>query len=217
MLNLKAESKKEQSAKEILKRLAAHYPQAATGLNFKTPFQLLIATILSAQTTDEQVNRVTKKLFADFPGAEELASATPAALELYLKSLGLYRNKSRYLCEAAKIISEEHQGQVPADFKALTGLPGVGRKTANVVLSNAFNEPALAVDTHVFRVARRLGLAGGKTTLLVEEELKELAPPRTWKDLHHQLISHGRLLCQARRPKCSACFLEDLCHFARES
>ncbi len=203
-------------AETILTRLEDHYPEATTSLKFKNPFQLLVATILSAQTTDEQVNKITDRLFADICSPEEMAGFEPGQLEPYLKSCGLYRHKSRYLVETARLLVKNYNSRVPERFEELIKLPGVGRKTANVILSNAFNQPALAVDTHVFRVSRRLGLACGKTTDLVEEELKKVVPKDKWSRAHHWLITHGRQVCNARSPKCSSCFLVYLCPDAAE-
>jgi endonuclease-3 len=196
--------------------LAEFYPLARTSLNYENPFQLLVATILSAQTTDEQVNKITEKLFREIPTAAEMADLEPADLEQYLKSCGLYRHKSRYLVQTAKILVEHYGGRVPEEFSELVKLPGVGRKTANVVISSAFNKPALAVDTHVFRVSRRIGLADGKNTEVVEEQLKKVIPAAEWKDVHHRLIAHGRQVCHAKNPQCESCFLINLCQFARE-
>ena len=216
MSQLKLEKTGPLNNKQIIARLAEYYPLARTSLNHENPFQLLVATILSAQTTDEQVNKITEKLFQDLPTAADMAALEPVDLEPYLKSCGLYRHKSRYLVKTAKIITEHYLGKVPEDFNELVKLPGVGRKTANVVISSAFNKPALAVDTHVFRVSRRLGLADGKSTLEVEEQLKEVIPAAEWKDIHHCLIAHGRKICQARNPQCESCFLINLCQYARE-
>ena len=200
----------------ILERLNEEYPRVKTSLVFDSPFQLLVATILSAQTTDEQVNKITKKLFQKIATVEDLAKLTPSELEPYLKSCGLYRYKSRYLIETARIIIDQFDGKVPDSFDQLRILPGVGRKTANVILSSAFNKPALAVDTHVFRVSRRLGLACAAKVEQVEEELKKVIPRSQWSRSHHRLIAHGRTLCHARKPLCYNCFLADLCLYARE-
>ncbi len=180
-------------------------------MHFANPFQLFVATVLSAQTTDEQVNRITAKLFPRADTPEKLARMKQAELEGYLKGCGLYRQKSRFLIEASRIILEKHGGNVPDTFEDLVALPGVGRKTANVVLSNAFNKPALAVDTHVFRVSRRLGLASGKKVEQVEEELKALLPPHEWGKVHHRLIADGRRICKALKPQCGHCVLGPYC------
>ena len=196
---------------EIFRLLREHYPRARTALKFDTPFQLLVAVILSAQTTDEQVNRITPALFARASSPAEMAQLKPAELERLIKGCGLYRNKSRFLVEASRRIVQQFNGRVPDNFVDLVSLPGVGRKTANVILYNAFGRPALAVDTHVYRVSRRLGLARGKRVEEVERELTARLPEREWGPVHHRLIAHGRSLCHARRPECSACFLNRYC------
>lgn len=211
-----SENKSKEKALDILKRLAKQYPEAKSGLVYDNPFQLFVATVLSAQTTDEQVNRITKKLFSAVPTVDILAKMQPSELEPYLKSCGLYHNKSKFLTEAARVIVEKHGGEVPDRFEDLLKLPGVGRKTANVVISSAFGKPALAVDTHVFRVSKRIGLADGKNVDSVEEQLKKIFPEEKWSVSHHQLIAHGRAVCFARKPGCKICILEDLCLYARE-
>lgn len=205
--------KKSNPVNEILKRLADHYPRVRSGLVYKNNYQLFVATVLSAQTTDEQVNRITGPLFEAVPDIFIMSALKSSELEPYLKSCGLYRHKSRYLIEASKIIVEKYSGRVPDNYDQLIKLPGVGRKTANVVISSGFGKAALAVDTHVFRVSKRIGLAKGKTVNSVEEELKELIPKDEWVALHHRLIAHGRALCQARSPKCALCFINDLCPY----
>jgi endonuclease III len=197
--------------RRIFTLLEEGYPRAKTGLLYGSPFQLFVAVVLSARTTDEQVNRITGKLFAFAPTPHHLAGLEPAQLEPYLKSCGLWRQKSRYLVEASRIIVRKHGGQLPAAFADLAALPGAGRKTANVVLHAAFGIPALAVDTHVYRVSRRLGLAAGPGVERVEDELKELLPPEEWGAAHHRLIAHGRRVCTARQPQCGDCFLREHC------
>ncbi len=201
---------------EILRRLAAHYPNPRTELSHRTPFQLLVATILSAQATDKSVNLATPALFARYPDASALADAEPEDLYPLIGKIGLYRNKARALVGAARMIRDRYHGEVPRDRDALMSLPGVGRKTANVVMSNAFGIPAIAVDTHVFRVSRRLGLATGDTPARVEAELQAVVPRKDWSDAHHWLIFHGRRVCSARKPACPTCFLADLCPSAAE-
>lgn len=183
---------------------------------YANPFQLLVAVVLSAQTTDEQVNRITAELFTAIPSAAEMSAKEPADLEYYLRNGGLFRHKSRFLVEASKRIVDVFGGQVPEHFEDLITLPGVGRKSANVIISSAFGQPALAVDTHVFRVSRRLGLADGATVIQVEEQLKKIVPKHEWSASHHRLIAHGRALCHARRPKCSMCFLMENCLYRSE-
>lgn len=202
--------------KLIIEKLNISYPGAASGLVFDNPYQLFVATVLSAQTTDGQVNRITEKLFAVIPTVQHLAAMDPEDLKPYIKNCGLYHNKSKHLIAAAKIIVENYQGAIPDSIEELLKLPGVGRKTANVIVSNAYGIPALAVDTHVFRVSNRLGLANSRNLEIVEEQLKTLIPSFKWIDAHHQLIAHGRNLCTARNPKCRHCFLSDLCAFAAE-
>lgn len=201
-------------AKEIFSLLEKNYPRAGTRLNFSNPFQLLVACILSAQTTDEQVNRVTGKLFTRVAGPEDMACLQPDQLEPYLKGCGLHRQKSRYLITACQKIIDEYEGRVPERFEDLVSLPGVGRKTANVILSTAFGVPALAVDTHVYRVSRRLGLAESRTAAGVEQELTKKLPPEEWAGAHHRLIAHGRQVCTARNPKCRVCVLSSCCQSA---
>jgi endonuclease-3 len=176
-----------------------------------------VATILSAQCTDVRVNAVTPELFADHPDAEAIASMSQEDLERAIKTCGLYRGKARNILAAARTIASEHGGEVPASREALERLPGVGRKTANVVLSNVFYEPAIAVDTHVFRVSRRLGLARGDTPREVEEELMAALPRESWTSAHHRLILHGRRVCQARRPRCEECPLTRWCDWYQEN
>lgn len=196
---------------QILARLKEVYKNVGTALRFKTPYELLVATILSAQSTDKQVNKVTKELFQKYPDAEAVSQLTPEELAEEIKSIGLYKNKSKNIVAASKILVEQYGGKVPADLGELVKLPGVGRKTANVVLSNAFGIPALAVDTHVFRVANRLKLTDSKDVLTSEKQLMALIPREDWSDAHHWLIWHGRLFCKARKPNCERCKLNDLC------
>lgn len=211
MFKLAKSGDEEQRRKEIFALLQERYPEAATRLRFQNPFQLLVAALLSAQTTDAQVNRVTEKLFLRAGTPAAMAAMEPGDLEPLLKGCGLYRHKSRYLVELSRLLLERHGGKVPDRPADLLALPGVGRKTANVVLSNAFGVPALAVDTHVFRVSRRLGLAAGDRVDRVEQELTDTLPPGEWSPAHHRLIAHGRNLCTARRPRCGDCFLSRLC------
>ena len=197
--------------REVLARLKDVYKNVGTALRFKTPYELLVATILSAQSTDKQVNKVTKELFQKYPDAQAISQLTPEELAEEIKSIGLYKNKSKNIVAASKLLVEQYDGQVPADLDELVKLPGVGRKTANVVLSNAFGIPALAVDTHVFRVANRLKLTDSHDVLTSEKQLMEMIPREDWSDAHHWLIWHGRLFCKARKPNCERCRLNDLC------
>jgi endonuclease-3 len=198
-------------ARAIQPRLRAAYPDARCALDHVDPFQLVVATILSAQCTDARVNLTTPALFARFPDAASLAGARLDELEALIKSTGFFHNKARNLIGLGQALLERHGGLVPGDLATLTALPGVGQKTANVVLANAFGVPALAVDTHIFRVARRLGLSKATTPEKVEADLCRLFPREDWIELHHQLIFHGRRVCDARRPDCAACPLLDLC------
>lgn len=180
-----------ENASQILSGLSELYPDPKTELNFETPFQLLVATILSAQTTDKQVNRITEKLFQKYKTPEELAALTPEQLEEDIKSCGLYKNKAKNIVAASRILVEKHQSSVPDSFEELINLPGVGRKTANVVLANAFGKDAIAVDTHVFRVSNRLGLAQSDTPEKTEKDLKQIIPSQDWNKAHHWLIFHA--------------------------
>jgi len=201
----------ESSKQEILYRLNETYHDSRSALHFQTPYQLLVAVILSAQTNDNQVNKITDELFPAYPGPRQISSLSLMELENKIKTCGLYHNKAKNILAATAVIIKEYGGEVPADRDKLMLLPGVGRKTANVILSVAFGLPALAVDTHVFRVARRLGLAHGATPEKVEAELCLLIPQNHWSSAHHWLIWHGRKLCSAQRPHCRECFLNDIC------
>jgi endonuclease-3 len=195
----------------ILDTLASMYPDAKCALTHTTAFELLVATMLSAQCTDKRVNMVTERLFKNYCGPADFAALVPAQLEPLIHELGLYHTKARNIIAAAQVIVSEQNGEVPRDRKSLEALPGVGRKTANVVLSNAFGEPAIAVDTHVFRVARRLDLATGRTPEQTERILNDVIPRDLWSQTHHRLIYHGRQLCTARRPACDRCPLLPHC------
>ncbi len=199
------------NVKEVLRLLEIYYPHAATSLQYKSVFQLLVAVMLSAQSSDEQVNIVTPDLFASFGSAQKMAGASFDDIEKLIKGCGLAKTKSRNLVQMACILLERHNGQVPDEWEQLMALPGVGRKTANVVISTAFNKPAIAVDTHVFRVSKRLGWAVGNRTEEVEKELMQIIPRQLWTPTHHRLIAHGRNLCHARHPRCNECFLRYLC------
>jgi endonuclease-3 len=198
-------------ARRIFAKLAKAYPDAHCELDYHSPFQLLCATILSAQCTDKSVNRVTPALFKAYPTPQRLAKAKTAQVEALIRTLGLYRNKARHLVGMAQGLMADFGGEVPRDRESLVRLPGVGRKTANVVLSNAFNLPGLAVDTHVLRVGRRLGLFDSQDPVKVEQILGELLPPKLWGSVSHWLIWHGRRVCTARRPRCETCELKRIC------
>ncbi|RCW51473.1 MULTISPECIES: endonuclease III [unclassified Halanaerobium] len=203
----------EKKTKEIVNLLSLNYPNPTTALNFSTPFELLIATILSAQTTDVQVNKVTKELFKTHSRPEDFAEMDPKELEEKIKSIGLFRNKAKFIVKTSEMILKNYDGKVPEERKELVKLSGVGRKTANVVLANAFNKPAFPVDTHVFRVSARLGLADGKNVQKTEEKLTKKVDKKYWIDLHHWLINHGRAVCKAQNPDCENCFLSHLCKY----
>jgi endonuclease-3 len=200
---------------EFQDRLRAAYPDARCALDHADPFQLVVATILSAQCTDARVNLTTPALFKRYPDAAALSQAKLPELEALIRSTGFYRNKAKNLLGLGQALIARHGGEVPGDAEALAALPGVGQKTANVVLANAFGVPALAVDTHIFRVARRLGLSAAKTPEKVEEDLCRLFPREDWIELHHQLIFHGRRVCDARKPDCAACPVLNLCDVGR--
>lgn len=206
--------KKKVSRKVALEELAIlerTYPQAATALQFRNPFELLIAVILSAQCTDVRVNMTTPTLFAKYPNAEALAHAKIADVERIVKSCGFFRMKAKNIVNAARGLVAEHEGEVPREREQLEALPGVGRKTANVVMSVAFEEAAFAVDTHVFRVAHRMGLTLGTTPRQVEEDVTALVPREKWRHAHHWLILHGREICKAPTPLCAICPVNQLC------
>ncbi len=199
--------------REIFSRLRAANPHPTTELEYSTPFELLVAVTLSAQSTDKGVNLATRKLFprANTPGA--ILALGEAGLADAIKTIGLYKSKARHIIAACKMLIDLHGSQVPAERAALEALPGVGRKTANVILNTAFGQPTMAVDTHIFRVANRTGLAPGKTVLEVEKRLLKTIPQEFRIDAHHWLILLGRYVCQARKPKCGECIISDLCEY----
>lgn len=199
----------------ILEILKETYPEAACALNYGTPYELLVATILSAQCTDVRVNIITGELFKEYNTPEKMLELTEEELGEKIKSCGLYKNKSKNIIAATKMLMSEFGGRVPDTRSELLRLPGVGRKTANVVLANAFGKPAIAVDTHVFRVSNRLGIAKGKTPDEVEKGLMKAVPEEMWGHAHHLLIAHGRNLCAARKPKCGECPLAPFCDIER--
>ena len=204
-------------ADELFKRLSAANPAPKTELVSTSPYAMLVAVVLSAQATDVGVNKATPALFAAADTPEKMVKLGEAKVRNFVRSIGLYQAKSKNIIALSKILIEEHGGEVPNDREALEKLPGVGRKTANVVLNNVFNEPTIAVDTHVFRVSNRTGLARGKTPLAVEKKL-EKAVPEPWKlHAHHWLILHGRYVCKARKPDCLACTIADLCAYKEKT
>lgn len=196
---------------EVVKRLDDMYPDAKAELDFRNPYELLVATVLSAQCTDVRVNEVTKVLFREAPTVEDLSAMPLEMLEAIIKSCGLYKSKAKNLKETARLLIERHDSQVPEQIEALIKLPGVGKKTANVVVSNAFGIPAIAVDTHVFRVSNRIGLVHEDNVEDTEESLMKVIPKSMWTKSHHTIIFHGRRVCKARKPDCDHCRLSDLC------
>jgi len=203
-------------AREIYDRLAEHYPDAKCALDYRTPYQLLVATILSAQCTDKRVNMVTPALFKRYRTPAAMADANPEELEEMIKSTGFYRNKTKSLVGMSRALVERHRGRVPEELDALVKLPGVGRKTANVVLGNAFDlNEGVVVDTHVARLSQRLGFTRQTDPVKIEQDLMRLFPSDRWTMLAHLLIEHGRRICVARKPKCESCFLNDVCPSSR--
>lgn len=202
---------------KILNILKNTYGGTETALVYQTPFQLLISTMLAAQSTDVRVNIVTKDLFRDCPTAEKMAALSLGKMEEYIKTVGLYRTKAKNILATSKILAEQYNGDVPGTREEFVKLPGVGRKTANVVLSIAKGVPAIAVDTHVFRVSNRLGLAKAKNVLDTERQLMKNIPQKDWSDAHHWLIWHGRKICKARKPLCEQCPLNSFCPFPQSS
>jgi endonuclease-3 len=197
----------------IFERLRAANPTPTTELEFGTPFQLLVAVVLSAQATDKSVNLATRKLFAVADTPQKIVALGVEGLIPYIQTIGLFRTKAKNVVELSRLLIERHGGEVPRERAALEALPGVGRKTANVILNTAFGEPTIAVDTHIFRVANRTGLAPGKNVAEVERKLMKFVPQEFRKDAHHWLILHGRYVCQARRPQCWRCAIADLCEY----
>ncbi len=205
-------TKKQERALEVVSLLKRMYPKAKCTLDFTTPFELLIATMLSAQSTDARVNIVTKSLFRKYPGPAAFATAGQVDMEKDVRQTGFFRNKAKAVIAASKAIMERHGGEVPQTMEELTSLPGVGRKTANVVLANAFHEPVgIVVDTHVTRVAGRLGFTSSSDAVKIEEDLMKLIPQKEWTVFSHRLIQHGRAICVARKPRCGECLLNELC------
>ena len=201
----------------IFERLRSANPNPTTELTYNTSFELLIAVILSAQATDKGVNKATARLFPIASTPEAMLDLGEAGLKEHIKTIGLFNSKAKNIIATCRYLIERHAGEVPRNRAALEALPGVGRKTANVVLNTAFNQLTMAVDTHIFRVANRTGIAPGKTPLEVEKRLLRLIPQEFLKDAHHWLILHGRYVCTARRPKCGACNIEDLCEYKQKA
>lgn len=203
--------------REIFHRLQTANPTPTTELEYETPFQLLIAVLLSAQATDKSVNLATRKFFPQHGTPEGLLALGEEGVAGFIKTIGLFRTKAKNVIATCEKLLREHDGQVPRDREALEALPGVGRKTANVVLNTAFGEPTIAVDTHIFRVSNRTGLAPGKNVLEVERKLEKVVPREYALDAHHWLILHGRYVCVARKPKCPVCGIADLCEFRQKT
>jgi len=198
---------------EFFRRLQSITPKPETELSYSSPFELLVSVILSAQATDVGVNKATRKLYPVANTPEAIAGLGEEDLKRYIRTIGLYNSKAANIIKTCRILLEKHGGEVPRDRESLEALPGVGRKTANVVLNTAFGEPTMAVDTHIFRVANRTGLAKGKTPLQVELKLLKAVPAHYLQDAHHWLILHGRYTCKARKPNCPECIVRDLCSF----
>jgi len=202
---------------EIYSRLRKKIPRPKTELNYVSPFELLISVILSAQATDVSVNKATERLYAVANTPQAFLDLGVDKLKTFIKTIGLYNTKAENIIKTCQLLVEEFGGEVPRTRTALESLPGVGRKTANVILNTAFGEPTIAVDTHIFRVANRTGLAEGKTPLEVEKRLVRLTPDEFKKDAHHWLILHGRYTCKARKPDCPACVISDLCEYRHKT
>ncbi|MGL5985585.1 MAG: endonuclease III [Burkholderiales bacterium] len=202
---------------QIFARLQAANPHPTTELNYSSEFELLVAVLLSAQATDVGVNKATDKLFPVANTPEAILALGQEGLESYIATIGLYRSKARHLLQTCHILIERHGSQVPQNREALEALPGVGRKTANVLLNTLFGHPTIAVDTHIFRIANRIGLAPGKTVDEVEQKLLKVVPRQYMQDAHHWLILHGRYVCKARKPECAQCIISDLCDYKAKS
>ena len=205
-----------QKRQEIFQRLRQHIPEPTTELHFHTPFELLVAVTLSAQATDKGVNKATNKLFPVANTPKTILALGEGGLKKYIKTIGLFNSKARHIIKACQILIEQHNSVVPEDRAALEALPGVGRKTANVILNTAFGHPTIAVDTHIFRVSNRTRIAPGKTVLEVEKKLLKFVPDEFKLDAHHWLILHGRYTCIARKPRCGSCVIEDLCEYKKK-
>jgi endonuclease-3 len=206
-----------QKITEIFKRFKAANPHPTTELEYSSPFELLVAVILSAQATDKGVNIATRKLFSKANTPEKILALGESGLQEFIKSIGLYKTKAKNILATCALLIQNHGGEVPRTREELERLPGVGRKTASVVLNTAFGEIAIAVDTHIFRVCNRTGIARGKTVLEVEQKLLKCVPPQFQHDAHHWLILHGRYICVARKPKCPVCLINDLCEYGEKT
>jgi endonuclease-3 len=204
---------KPEKRRQIYERLARANPNPTTELKFGSPFQLLVAVVLSAQATDASVNKATVELFKAAPTPQTMLALGETGLKPYIKTIGLFNSKAKNLIAACRLLVEQHGGEVPRNREALEALPGVGRKTANVILNSAFGEPTIAVDTHIYRVANRTGLAPGGTVRAVEDKLMKVTADEFKRNAHHWLILHGRYVCKARKPNCPACVIVDLCEY----
>ncbi|MFO7817221.1 MAG: endonuclease III [Desulfovibrionales bacterium] len=196
---------------KVIKGLREHYPVVKTGLEYETPLQLLISTILSAQSTDKSVNKVTKNLYKKYPDLKSLLKLSREEIQENIREIGIYKNKSKNIYKSIRIIEEEFDGRVPENMKDLMKLPGVGRKTASVVLAVAFEKPAFPVDTHVYRICRRIAFTKSNTPDKVSDDMMKIIPKEYWIEVHHLLINHGRNICKARNPECSKCNIEKYC------
>ena len=201
----------------IFQRFQTHNPHPTTELNYTSPFELLIAVILSAQATDKSVNNATQSLFSKANSPKKIVALGLYGLKKYIKTIGLYNTKAKNILKTCKILLANYQGHVPHHREALESLPGVGRKTANVILNTIFHQPTVAVDTHIFRVCNRTSLATGKTPLAVEKKLLQVVPQKYLKNAHHWLVLHGRYICFARKPKCPICIICDLCEYPHKT
>lgn len=204
-------------AEKVYERLKEDYPDAKCGLDYGTPFQLLVSTMLSAQATDKSVNQVTKDLYKEYPDLDSFLKLTQEEIEEKIKKIGLYKNKSKNIYKMCRELKERHNGEVPQNMEQLMSLSGVGRKTASVVLVEAFNIPAFPVDTHVFRITKRIGLASSSTADKVSDEMMTKLPKYKWHLMHHLLITHGRETCIAQNPKCHICSVKDICNYYKEN
>ena len=203
--------------REIFLRLQAANPHPTTELEYRTPFELLVAVILSAQATDKSVNLATRELFPVANTPQKMLDMGEAGLREYVQRIGLYQTKAKHIIQMCRMLLELHGSEVPQTREALEALPGVGRKTANVILNTAFGQPTIAVDTHIFRISNRIGLAPGKTVLEVEQKLAKMVPDEFKQDAHHWLILHGRYVCTARKPKCGECIISDICEYKEKT
>ncbi|MDF2678277.1 MAG: endonuclease [Bacillota bacterium] len=204
-------------AEKVYELLKANYPEAKCGLDYGTPFQLLVSTMLSAQATDKSVNAVTKDMYKDYPDLDSFLKLSQEEIEKKIKKIGLYKNKSKNIYRMCRELKEKHEGVVPQNMEDLISLSGVGRKTASVVLVEAFNIPAFPVDTHVFRLTKRIGLANGSTADKVSDEMMSKLPKYKYHLMHHLLITHGREICTAQKPNCNDCILKDICKYYKEN